>query len=148
MKISPFLRSARAPLIKSILPSSFLSTYSALRRVNVNQANDQVQQVIKPVIITSLPIARSISKTDSPHQAMLQQIIKEQGKLNELLTSIKLLQVGENEKAKTIVLPDVEGGFQCLNRSARHPRRANRGKRPVSRQARRAKKRRWGNHKR
>lgn len=38
--------------------------------------------------------------------------------------------------------------LQVMNRNARRPRRANRGKRPVSRVAKREKKRRFGNHRR
>lgn len=39
-------------------------------------------------------------------------------------------------------------GYLCMNRNARHPKRANHGKRPCSRQHRRARRRRFGNHRR
>jgi hypothetical protein len=38
--------------------------------------------------------------------------------------------------------------YFCMNRNARHPRRANHGKRPCSRQHRRARRRRFGNPRR
>ena len=131
--------------------ASLSSSYSTLLRqqtVNVNvdvDVNVDVKQRDK------------IRKKDEMQAALLQQIISEQKKMNEIITTIQALQVNvDKSRAKTeevqtpnvITMPDAEGTLQALNRSARNPKRANRGKRPVCRTARRAKKRRWGNHRR
>lgn len=100
----------------------------------------------------------------SAKSALLKQILGEQNKLNDIITSIQRLSVNRinqtqniqqqkttSEKVENAVIrfPDsFVGGFQVLNRNGRVPRRANHGKRPVCRAGRRHKRRKWGNHKR
>ena len=76
--------------------------------------------------------------------AQIQQLKKEQQNITDLISSIQSLTV----QTQHVVKESPVGILQVMNRSARNPKRANRGKRAVCRQARRAKRRRWGNHRR
>jgi hypothetical protein len=93
----------------------------------------------------------------SAKSALLKQILGEQNKLNDIITSIQRINQNIQQQKTTpetvenavIRFPDsFVGGFQVLNRNGRVPRRANHGKRPVCRAGRRHKRRKWGNHKR
>ena len=148
MKLPTLLRSVKQPFTRYLAPSSVNASYSTLQKVKWNENVIENSKVTQPKPNDML--TASGSSTMQVHSMLLQQIVNEQQKLNDLITSIKSLQVN-NDKKDDGISPSVigdQGGYQALNRSARHPRRANRGKRPVSRQARRAKKRRWGNHRR
>ncbi|GFH61511.1 predicted protein [Chaetoceros tenuissimus] len=78
--------------------------------------------------------------------AQIQQLKKEQQNITNLISSIQSLTI--QKQAKVLGEESSVGILQVMNRSARNPKRANRGKRAVCRQARRAKRRRWGNHRR
>jgi hypothetical protein len=167
MKLPNFVRSVtniakQQPINKffNLKPAAACASYSTLQRqnllvnvnVNVNVNDNKDKNVKHP--------SESI-KTNDAQAALLQNVIREQNKVNDLITSIQALQVNmivdsnsskvqKEQRGQTnmITLPDVVGILQALNRSARNPKRANRGKRPVCRTARRNKRRRWGNHKR
>jgi len=156
MKLPSFIRSAtniakQQPINKffNLKPAASYA-YSTLQRqnvhvnVNVHVPNKNVKQ---PIDV--------IKKNDDLQAALLQKVINEQKKVNDLITSIQALQVNvvvqqkeQLRQTNVIIMPDSVGILQALNRSARNPKRANRGKRPVCRTARRNKRRRWGNHKR
>ena len=113
------------------------SSHSALEKVKPIQVNvhlpithERKEEALSKVILRS---------------SILNEINNEEEKLKNLIDSISALQIIRTDKIK---LGDVGNGFEAMNRSARRPRRANRGKRPVSRVARREKRRKWGNHRR
>eukprot|EP00979_Chaetoceros_neogracilis_P007440 scaffold1570_cov218-Chaetoceros_neogracile.AAC.6 len=131
--------------------ASLASSYSTLQRTQTVNVNYDVNANVKqPNDILKID--------DNMRAAVFHRIITEQSKINDIITSIQALQVNadktrvkKEEEAKlmnVITMPITEGILQALNRSARNPKRANRGKRPVCRTARRRKKRRWGNHRR
>ena len=148
MKIPSLLRAATQPFFRSFAPSSFNASYSTLQKVKFdeNVAKNSKSTEQKPSEILTTSRLRLTPNNNTMHAMLLQQVINEQQKVNDLITSIQALQINKVQKDGD-TLP-VEGGYQALNRSARHPKRANRGKRPVCRHGRRAKKRRWGNHRR
>jgi hypothetical protein len=72
-------------------------------------------------------------------------------KLNALSTHSPGECLTSTSQQRSLLSPpelSVDQDFFCMNRNARHPRRANHGKRPCSRQNRRARRRRFGNHRR
>jgi len=162
MKLPSFVRSSfniakQQPINKffNLKPAAACASYSTLQRQNVLvNVNVNVNKNVKH--------PTEIIKTNDMQAALLQKVISEQKKVNDLITSIQALQVNmivdssssskvqkeQGGQTNVITLPDVVGILQALNRSARNPKRANRGKRPVCRTARRNKRRRWGNHKR
>lgn len=152
MKIPSFLRSAiaRQPIAKSLTPALCNSSYSTLQRVNFNPNSKPVDQKQNDVMQTMLlqQIVSEQQKVNALITSIQSLQVKEQQKVNDLITSIQSLRVVDTKDVNVLTFPDVAGGFQALNRSARAPRRANRGKRPVSRVARRNKRRRHGNHRR
>ena len=164
MKLPSFVRSAtniakQQPLNKFFnLKPAACASYSTLQRQNV-LVNVNVNVNVNDNKNVKYP--SEIIKTNDMQAALLQKVISEQKKVNDLITSIQALQVNmivdsssskvqkeQGGQTNVITLPDVVGILQALNRSARNPKRANRGKRPVCRTARRNKRRRWGNHKR
>eukprot|EP01083_Nonionella_stella_P076622 208887_1 len=106
------------------------SSHSALEKVKPNQVNvhlpithERKEEALSKVILRA---------------SLLKEINNEEEKLKNLIDSISALQVIRTDKIKQ---GDVGNGFEAMNRSARRPRRANRGKRPQpSRQAREKKK--------
>jgi len=160
MKLPSFVRSAtniakQQPINKFFnLKPAACASYSTLQRQNVLvNVNVNLNKNVKH--------PSEIIKTNDMQAALLQKVISEQKKVNDLITSIQALQVNmivdsssskvqreQGGQTNVITMPDVVGILQALNRSARNPKRANRGKRPVCRTARRNKRRRWGNHKR
>eukprot|EP01083_Nonionella_stella_P076623 208889_1 len=113
------------------------SSHSALEKIKPIQVNvhlplthERKEEVPSKVILKA---------------SLLKEINSEEEKLKNLIDSISALNIIRTDKIK---LGNVGDGFEAMNRSARRPRRANRGKRPVSRVARRDKRRRWGNHRR
>ncbi len=141
MKIPSLLRAATKPLFRSLIPSSSAATFSVLQRVKLDENIVKESVKVEPKSIEMLTM-----KQDALVKSMLlQQIIKKEQNVNNLITSIQSLKIKQVQED----VGDVQHeDYQSMNRSARHPRRANRGKRPVCRQARRAKRRRWGNHRR
>jgi len=137
----------------SLLPQKQLPVFQTTAKNHQVLLRQQQHVLFKPQQNTAaIPTDKS---------AMLKQIIGEQNKIKEIISSItrklnishinQRVQNTTPEKVEKTVIsfPDAcVGEFQVMNRNGRIPRRANGGKRPVCRAGRRNKRRRWGNHKR
>ncbi len=142
------------------LSRTLSSSYSSLEKV------EQVVHTRRPNNNNS---DDTLNKNRSQLQVALLQEMKrvsqEQKRVDDLISTIQSLKVGsvpsppvpnnnqinrtDSDSGSSIVqLPDMIGEFQVMNRNARRPKRANHGKRPVSRIKRREKRRKWGNHRR
>lgn len=165
MKSSSLFRSAIYGIRRIIESKATFSSLSLLPQkqlpvLKTTAKNHQVLSRQQQHVVLFKP-QQNTAAIPADKSAMLKQIIDEQKKINEIISSItrklnishinQRVQKTTPEKVEKTVIsfPDAcVGEFQVMNRNGRIPRRANGGKRPVCRAGRRNKRRRWGNHKR
>lgn len=159
MKSSSLLRSAIIGIRKSIESATTFSPSNLIpqRQLTVLKTTTDNQLLRRQHFLQK----QDAAVMSAEKSALLKQILGEQKKLNEIISSIQNLSVNHiNQRVQKTVpekvvehtvirFPDtMSGGLQVMNRNGRVPRRANHGKRPVCRAGRRHKRRSLGNHKR
>mmetsp|Transcript_22545 Transcript_22545/g.32999 ORF Transcript_22545/g.32999 Transcript_22545/m.32999 type:complete len:172 (-) Transcript_22545:148-663(-) len=150
---------ARQPLVKSIAPALTLTLtptptptlpYSTLQRINPGGVKVKAQKTEQDDVNRSQTMQTMLLPHMIRNQQLQVLLQQQQQTVNQIITSIQ--SIAQKNQGLNGPSPDQQDRtlpiLEALNRSARRPKKANHGKRPVSRAARRAKRRANGNHRR
>ena len=126
---------------------------AVLKRTTTPQSITSTTRLL-PASFGSLPQRGSVVSSTTPFSAL----VRPQQQQQQSIQPIQFQQiVRQQQLQRGLSLPPSpfrygdlwnDASLQCMNRNARKPRKANHGKRPCSRQSRRAKRNAYGNHRR